>query len=70
MFCAQCSNLVILHTNKVCARCQGNITNNLSCICDKCSSDQKICSICLKKMSLNIGQNGKAIRRGCRCGGK
>lgn len=70
MFCIQCSKLAILNTNRICVRCQGNILNNLSCICDKCSKDQNICSICLKKISSSIGKNHNALRKGCRCGGK
>jgi hypothetical protein len=70
MFCSHCSKLAILNAIRICVRCQGHITNNISCICDKCSKDQNICSICLKKISSGIGKNGNGLRRGCRCGGK
>jgi hypothetical protein len=70
MLCPQCSKLAILNTNRVCIRCQGKILNNLSCICDKCSLEQSLCSICLKKINLNFGQNKIALYRGCRSCGK
>lgn len=67
MFCQACTKLAILFTNRTCVRCQGNITNNISCICDKCSNEQNICSCCLKKM---INLNIKKPSGGCKsCGG-
>ncbi len=65
MFCQQCSKLAILNDNRVCVRCQGLILNNLSCICDKCSDTQNICSVCLKKIHLGLEQNKFQLRRGC-----
>lgn len=57
MFCPNCSKLVLLHTKKPCIRCQGNVMNNLSVICEFCSNTDKVCSVCLKKM-----QNSQADR--------
>jgi hypothetical protein len=71
MFCPECSKLAILNTNRICVRCQGFILNNLSCICDKCSKEQNVCSICLKKIRVNSnGQNINLYKRGCRSCGK
>lgn len=70
MLCANCSKLAILKTRRICIRCQGHILDNLSCICDRCSTEQNICSICLKKINLNIAKNGYSLRRGCRTCGK
>jgi hypothetical protein len=70
MLCLECIKLAILQTTRICIRCQGTILNNLSCICDNCSNDQKVCSICLKKISIGTsGQNKKVLKPGCRsCG--
>lgn len=71
MFCNQCTKLAILNTNRICMRCQGAINNNLSCICDKCSLEQSLCSICLKKIDINVIQNKTPRRKGCKaCGQK
>lgn len=70
MFCPQCLKLSILNTKRTCVKCQGNILDNLSCICDKCSKENNICAICLKKINLNVGQNGFSLRRGCSSCGK
>lgn len=50
MFCSNCSKLTMLMTHKNCMRCQGQVYNNLSVLCDQCSSNEQMCSICLKKM--------------------
>ena len=70
MFCQNCSKLAVLATERICVRCQGKITNNISCICDNCSKDQKVCSVCLKKISVDQnGVNKFRIKRSCRsCG--
>lgn len=70
MFCHNCSKLAILNTNRICIRCQGSILDNLSCICDKCSQEQNICSICLKKLHLNQNTNQFVYRKGCQSCGK
>jgi hypothetical protein len=70
MFCPECSKLAVLNTKKICVRCQGLIVDNLSCICDKCSREQNMCSICLKKLHIVNGQNVNPIRRGCSACGK
>ena len=71
MLCPNCNKLAILNTQRTCLRCQGKILNNLSCICDRCSAEQNMCSICLKRISFPMDANNKYIvRKGCRaCGG-
>jgi len=51
MLCPNCSKLSMTYTTKICVRCQGSINNNLSCICDNCSTSESVCSICLKKIT-------------------
>lgn len=71
MFCPECSKLAVLHTKRVCVRCKGEILNNISCICDKCSKEQNKCSACLKRIS--VGQDGiikHVFRPGCKTCGK
>lgn len=70
MFCPHCSKLAILNNKRVCVRCQGEIKNNLSCICDRCSNEQGVCSICLKKTNMDAGNKSIRVRRGCGCGKK
>lgn len=65
MLCPNCSKLAIIAANKKCLRCQGLILNNLSCICDNCSSNELMCSICLKKMAPN--NTRKQTKFGCGC---
>ena len=65
MFCDQCAKLAYLESKRICVRCQGSILNNISCICDGCSKDQNICSVCLKK--LNTNQKPKTITFGGGC---
>lgn len=67
MFCDSCSKLAMFKIDKKCLKCSAIINNNLSVICENCSLNNKICSICLKK--LNYGQ--KRHFGGCSsCGGK
>lgn len=49
MFCSNCAKLAILHTKKICIKCQGEIFNNLSVLCETCSARDKVCAICVKK---------------------
>ncbi len=65
MLCTSCSKLALLSVNKHCIKCQNVITNNLSILCDFCSSTEKQCAICLKKM-----QTASSRYRGCNCSGK
>ncbi len=68
MFCANCSKLAILVTNKKCIRCNAIVLNNISVICESCSGFQKQCSVCLKKINGDLRKQGY---RGCsRCGSK
>lgn len=50
MLCSACSKLLLIDNKRICLRCKGGIYNNLSVICDICSKQENICSICLKKM--------------------
>lgn len=65
MLCATCSKLAFLVTKRICVRCGMAILNNLSVICDYCSNNDRVCSVCLKKI-----QSPSVLRnRGCgRCG--
>lgn len=67
MLCSNCSKLANVASNKKCIRCQGNINNNLSVICDFCSSTEKQCSVCIKKI---ITAEQRSAGRGCGCGKK
>ena len=70
MLCSNCSKLAILTSNRNCVRCKGSILNTLSCICDRCSTEQNICSICLKKILNPATFIRKSSKGGCRsCGG-
>ena len=64
MLCTNCSKLALIQSNKSCIRCQGNINNNISVLCDFCSASDQKCAICLKKI-ITPGIPG---RRGCNCG--
>lgn len=67
MLCSACSKLLIKHTQKKCMRCNGEVLNNISCLCDHCSNDSKQCSACLKKVQQQPIKN----KGGCgSCGGK
>lgn len=50
MMCITCSKLSYKVTNKKCIKCQGNVLNTLSVLCDLCSNRDKKCSACLKKI--------------------
>ena len=68
MFCTNCLKLAILVTNKKCIKCNGTVLNNISVICESCSNSNKLCSVCLKKISGDLRKQGY---RGCsRCGNK
>lgn len=69
MICSECSKMAILNSKKICIRCGGVIMNNLSCICEQCSKENNICSICLKKTNINNSLNNNKLRPGCKsCG--
>lgn len=72
MFCPSCSKLASMPAHKTCVKCQGIIANNISCICDQCSNDQKVCSVCLKKIDVtHSGQNKLRFGTGCKaCGAR
>lgn len=71
MLCTSCSKLSMMHVSRKCIKCQGQILNNISCICENCSNSEKLCSVCLKKIYLekHIGYN-KVFNGGCRSCGK
>ncbi len=64
MFCANCSKLSIIYLKKVCMRCQSEVLNNISVLCETCSLRDKICSACLKI----VGASPVSRKRGCGCG--
>jgi hypothetical protein len=63
MLCSNCSKLAFLQATKYCARCHGNVTNNISVLCEKCSSTAKQCAVCLKKIIVAVTASRK-----CNCG--
>ena len=63
MLCPTCSKLAVVYLNKKCIRCQGGVLQNISVICDTCSSREKQCSACLKKVDNN--PNKKHYYGGC-----
>lgn len=68
MLCENCKKLAVLPQNiRKCIRCQSTIPNNLSCICDACSDQNGLCSICLKKVHLTPKPKKSS---GCGCGKK
>jgi len=68
MFCANCSKLSILYTSRICIRCNGIVLDNISVLCEQCSSSEGLCSACLKKIN---NQLNKLRYRGCnKCGSK
>lgn len=68
MLCINCSKLAYnLEIKRICIRCLGSINENLSCICENCSKEQNICSVCLKKMFDILKSN---INIDCGCGKK
>jgi RecJ-like exonuclease len=67
MFCSNCSKLTYVQITKNCLRCNENVDNSISVICDECSTNEASCSSCLKKIKYldfktNIIDSGK-------CGG-
>jgi transposase len=68
MFCSACLKLAKFVTRKKCIKCQAEVLNNISVLCEQCSNSQKICSVCLKKI---VDQLKQLRHRGCgRCGHK
>lgn len=65
MMCPSCTKLAFIYLNKQCLRCQGVVNINIAVICENCSFNDKICTICLKKI-----QNSTQSNRGCGCGKK
>lgn len=65
MFCDSCNQLSILSANKICVKCKSIVYNNLSVLCDVCSTTNKQCSICLKKI---VSAQERNKNRGCGCG--
>lgn len=63
MLCSNCSKLSILHTKRTCIKCQGEVFNNISVLCDFCSLTDKMCAICLKKMQNSLAD--KLKNAGC-----
>ncbi len=69
MLCGNCSKLAFLNTNKNCIRCNGDVYNNISVLCETCSNTEKVCSVCIKKTQ-NISHI-KFVKAGCHsCGSK
>jgi hypothetical protein len=66
MMCSSCSKLALLYvSNKQCMRCQGAVVVNMAVICEVCSATDKICTVCLKKLTPLQPKPG-----GCNCGKK
>lgn len=64
MLCSNCTKLLSVGGNKNCIRCQNTVYYNTHVLCDACSSNEKQCAICLKKVvDYKINRN-----KGCRCG--
>lgn len=64
MLCPGCSKLAFSQSNKTCVRCKSIIHNNISVLCDLCSTKNKQCSACLKNLVT------QSRTPGCGCGGK
>jgi hypothetical protein len=70
MFCNNCIKLAYLHTKKKCIRCQGEVLNNIAVLCNRCSSNESVCSVCLKNRGLASPNANNYKKSGCRsCGG-
>lgn len=54
-----------MYTNKKCMRCQGAVIVSVAAICEVCSANDKICTVCLKKLAPLQPAPG-----GCNCGKK
>ena len=63
MFCPNCLKLAYLHTKKPCLKCQGEVLNTISVLCEFCSNTEKICAVCLKKV--NNSATNKFAYGGC-----
>lgn len=50
MLCETCSKLSFQYTKKICIRCQAEVLNNISILCEQCSAKEKQCAACLKKI--------------------
>ena len=50
MLCAACARLAQSHGQKTCLRCQATIYSTLTVLCEPCSSTNRMCAVCLKKM--------------------
>lgn len=64
MQCSECSKLSIQTGSKKCKNCKSDIYDNLSAICNKCSSRDLVCSICLKKVYVNLNAKPSIARPG------
>ncbi len=65
MMCASCSKLAFLYTKKSCLRCKADVLVTIATICELCSTKDKVCSVCLKKIPTVTSKKG-----GCGCGKK
>lgn len=70
MLCNNCVKLAYLHTKKKCVRCQGDVFENISVLCNRCSVAEGVCSVCLKKKGLATPNPANYKKGGCRsCSG-
>lgn len=67
MFCNNCVKLAYLHTKKSCIKCQSDVLNNISVLCAKCSGNEGVCAVCLKKV---LSGANSSTKRGCKSCGK
>lgn len=57
MLCLNCIKLAFVeNANKTCMSCSGPCVYGQYAICEKCSIEQKSCSVCLKKIFQTISQ--------------
>lgn len=68
MLCNNCSKLAFNKASRKCVKCNSLINNNIYALCDNCSSTDKMCSVCLKR--LNNPVTTKYFKGGCRSCGK
>ncbi len=68
MLCEVCSKLASMPSNRICLRCKGIISNNLSVICDNCSNQERLCAMCLKKL-YSISKINRPQSNCSHCGG-
>lgn len=50
MLCTSCSKLIMMVAGRTCSKCSNKTNGSLSILCDDCSDESKMCSMCLKKM--------------------